>query len=235
MKFGSSDVDTFKLGSSNVDKLMMGSELAWEAYSGPASPVIITSDTTLTAGTDFPANTELTICMVGGGGAGGSTWDCFGNSGGGYAGQIVNQTVSVSAGESVSVIIGSGGVGRVSGTGGLVGSSSSFGAIVASGGGGGGLHNPNYAGTGGSTTNCQGTFTDGNRYSPGGCEYANGGQAGFGNGGVGGHTISGYPSWKWRSWFRWWWYSWFSIRTEGGLWWAWRNRNIVVINKKDKR
>lgn len=73
-----------------------------------ASPIIITSSTTLTAGTDFPANTTITVQVMGGGGSGGGP---FGNyaGGGGGASSIASTTTSKSQGQTLSVTIGSGG------------------------------------------------------------------------------------------------------------------------------
>jgi len=133
---------------------------------------------------------EVSICMVGGGGSGGCSAG-YHASGGGYAGQIVEEpSFAVSSGSTIDVTVGGGGSGCscCDTNSGRAGGQSVFDTLSASGGSGGQSDNSTgYAGNGGSTTNCAGTFYDGTRsgtgddYDP----YHYGGQAAFGNGGNG--------------------------------------------------
>ena len=135
--------------------------------------------------------TQVTICMIGGGGSGASgNEEVSAHRGGGHAGSVVSQAVSVTYGIDVTVTIGSGGA-RVrtdlgNESNGLPGNSSYFGAVEASGGAGGIKTNPySYAGNGGGGSNCYGSFNDGTRVEAD-AGYAYGGQRGLANGGNGG-------------------------------------------------
>lgn len=134
--------------------------------------------------------TEVSICMCGGGGSGSQYNTNF--AGGGHAGQVISQTVAVTPGESISVVIGSGGAsGPASGTYyGSAGGNSSFKGIIALGGAGGvyGSGSGHYMGNGSSKVSCGGTFNDGIQGTYGSW-IAGGGEAGaFGNGGRGGNN-----------------------------------------------
>ena len=143
--------------------------------------------------------TEVEVCMIGGGGSGsiGGTKQYFGacyvlsNGYGGYAGQIVNQNVSVTPGTPVTVTIGRGGASVPEDTNmnaGNPGSPTSFGSLTASGGAGGDftIGGSGYKGNGGSRSTCAGSFNDGTSleldpYMDEGSLW--GGQAGLGKGG----------------------------------------------------
>jgi len=117
--------------------------------------------------------TSLDLCMIGGGGSGRDYADT--GRVGGAAGQIINQAVAVTEGESIDIVIGLGGSGA---TGHSPGAPTSFGAITAT---GGGL--ADYL-DGEETTNCKGTFNNGLTKSYALKPYG-GGEAGFSDGGDG--------------------------------------------------
>ena len=131
-----------------------------------------------------PGVTSVNICMIGGGGGGAAPEDISSTTygGGGFAGTVVSQAVATTPGESIVVAVGDGGAGQPAIGYGSPGIASSFGAVVASGGAGGNDINGDYAGNGGTTTNCRGTFTHGTSATGGGSIFY-GGQAGFGDGG----------------------------------------------------
>ena len=100
--------------------------------------------------------------------------------GGGFAGTIVEQAVSVTPGDSITVVVGAGGAWKFS-----AGGQSSFGAVTAS---GGALGNASaFYGNGEARVTSYGTAYNG-RHTYYSANYY-GGQAGFGNGGDG----RGYP------------------------------------------
>jgi hypothetical protein len=142
--------------------------------------------------------TQVTLCMIGGGGAGAQrTNDAFyDRCGGGDAGAIVHRTVSVTAGTRIYGTVGTGGksrYGHPNGINGLSGSASSFNGISAAGGRGGSVHGSHgwvhHQGAGARRSSCYGTFSDGNYYDvPGYTWRMWGGQAGFANGGSGGQA-----------------------------------------------
>lgn len=125
--------------------------------------------------------TQVSLCMCGGGGGGES--DNNSNAYGGFAGEKVSRTITVTPADVVDITIGVGGVGSSGGSGaGQPGTESSFGLTIAKGG-----QNPTnpfsgsgHAGNGGfSPESCGGLHKDGLRYGDG---Y--GGEAGlFGDGG----------------------------------------------------
>ncbi len=143
--------------------------------------------------------TTVHICMIGGGGGGASVRNYSGAwgtvswqyAGGGKSGQIVNQNVSVSSGQQISVVIGAGGGSewRCDSCGnrnGLSGGQSKFGGIIANGGAGGRADGSYHKGSGSYRAVCAGTFRDGTITENSSYGYrAYGGQAGFGNGGIG--------------------------------------------------
>jgi Glycine-rich domain len=154
------------------------------------------SSVTLTAGIHIPAKQLLTICMIGGGGSGGTgDGHIAGDVGGGHGGTIVNNTVTLSYGESITITIGTGGAGIASqaytNKNGNAGTATIFGGYFTASGGAGGYVNPsgtsgNYQGDAGSRSTCYGTFYDGT--AP---QFVStwGGQAGFANG-----TDGAYPA-----------------------------------------
>ena len=130
--------------------------------------------------------TELTVCMVGGGGSGATVPVSYGvYGGGGWAGTVVSSTYSVTPEIGVSIIIGSGGNNPSSQQSGNAGSSSALGTLSA-GGGAGGIYmwneSPGFNGAGASVTTCGGTGNDGTNTNNG-TVYYGGQSSGFGNGG----------------------------------------------------
>lgn len=195
------DSGNFQFDGITPDKVYFNGAEVW-TNKAPAGSQTFTSSGTFTVPQGY---TEVTICMCGGGGSGASTNAYEGQvAGGGSAGQVISQSVTVTSGQEISVVIGGGG-GAVGGAGvnGSSGGSSSFAAITASGGAGGILNrsspsNPSYNGVGSSRTTCGGTFNDGLKYHGGfmyaGSDYYSGGQAGaFGNGGNGATAQNTYP------------------------------------------
>ena len=166
-------------------------------WGGSTSPFFITTNRTITAGVDVPANTQLTVCMCGGGGSGSGIQSPADNlSGGGHAGGIVSTTVTMTAGETAVCVIGVGGLGVDNPGDGRPGTQTTFGPLTAGGGreGYSGYYHPveediTYRGNGGSRTTCGGTFYDGiqdHHVGANGVYYAWGGEAGaFGDGGRG--------------------------------------------------
>ncbi len=142
--FGSTAIDDAKLGSIQVEKVYLGSAEVWNYQDPPGSIVYDTPGTyTFTVPRGY---TEVTVCMVGGGGSG-STCDeggcnSTGGAGGGYAGEEYSDTVSVTPGEEITVVVGAGGDGVRPNNDhfvyGKAGGDSSFGTITASGGARGG-------------------------------------------------------------------------------------------------
>ena len=142
-------------------------------YVGPPSPVIITGNRTLVAGTDFPADTTINVCLCGGGGNAVDASGGFGNTyGGGYAGAVESNTQSFTHGTSVTATIGaekgSTTFGNLTGAGGSAGNSSG-----------------SYAGNGGSRTTCGGTGSDGSTGTSAYNTQRGGQSSGFGDGGDG--------------------------------------------------
>jgi len=122
--------------------------------------------------------TEVDICMIGGGGSGAVSRDTA--VGGGNAGEIISQAVSVTQFQEIAVIIGAGGATRSSQSlnlDGYDGDPTSFGAITADGGIKGQVGD-GYLGNGASSGTCMGTFRDGYAYA----SIVSGGQRGFANG-----------------------------------------------------
>lgn len=139
--------------------------------------------------------TQVSICMIGGGGSGAATGGANTSAGGGYAGAIKSQIVTgLTGGQQISVTIGAGGARKYTVSGevaGNAGTASSFNGITAAGGAGGQptlTSSANYVGIGASGSNCYGTFSDGTKQTHNYLSFfANGygGQRGFGNGGNG--------------------------------------------------
>ena len=161
----------------NVTMVYCNGVKVWEVSAPPGSQLFTESGTfTVPAGV---YSVQVTVVGAGGSGANGQI-----NGGGGYAGAVVTQTVSVSPGQVIPVSIGAGGVAReYSASGGYVngaaGGNSSFGSLVAAGGSGGAVNSNAYGGNGGSTP--YGT-KDGYAYAYG-ATTGFGGQGCIGNGG----------------------------------------------------
>ncbi len=133
---------------------------------------------------------EVDVCMCAGGGSGSNSDNALKVAGGGYRGGIVKQTVAVTPGQQISVVIGAGGA-SVDASNGLAGGATKFGSVTAAGGSGGIKESASYAGDYGTYVSvCNGvTYRDGTKDGPNAAGY--GGQAGlYGNGGNGGGQVS---------------------------------------------
>jgi hypothetical protein len=128
-----------------------------------------------------PGVTNLTVLVVGAGGAGGQSISgvCNG-AGGGGGGLIYNQSYSVTTGETINIYVGAGGVGNSSN-----GGNSWFGTANATGGGGGECANNGKAG--GSGGGAGGTATA----KTGGAGVSGQGYAGGNNNGAGTYVPGG--------------------------------------------
>ena len=147
----------------------------------------ITNGGSVTTGAAMPFTQLKTpavdYLVVAGGGGGGSNV-----GGGGGAGGLLQGSVSVVAGSSITVTVGSGGTAGTGGNAGGAGVNSVFGSISASGGGyGGGLASPTIGGAGGSGGGTGGTGTPWG-YS---ISSAAGGQGVFGQGNTGAGSAGG--------------------------------------------
>ena len=131
----------------------------------PTTGTVITSYTTVTAGTPWVCPTGVTAIevLVVAGGGGGSGSFC---GGGGAGGLVYSPSYPVTPGSSYTVVVGAGGLGglgwnQTDGTMcGANGSDSAFGVLIAKGGGGGGMF---------------GTVTGSGQSYPGGQKGQNGG------------------------------------------------------------
>jgi len=168
-----SEPDNVRVGGVDAQTVRVNGTVVWEAYSGPPSPVIITSSGDYVAGTDFPANTDITIQVLGGGGAGG--YAEFTNGGaGGQASDLVTATQSISSGTTVSAVVG-GGAGN-----------SDFNGVVATGGANGANGGCGYG------NGCNGEDSAWGSGGSGGVGFtpATGGGVGAGGGGSAGGTLT---------------------------------------------
>ena len=166
----------------NVTMVYCNGVKVWE-IKAPAGSQVFTTSGSFTVPTGI-YSVQVTVIGAGGSGANGST-----NGGGGYAGAVVTQTVSVSPGQVIPVSIGAGGVAReFMNSGGYVngaaGGNSSFGSVVAAG-GSGGFVGGGYGGNGGATP--YGTVDGGAFVYAAFVGY--GGQGCIGNGGGGGNGL----------------------------------------------
>ena len=167
----STDADNIYFNGNKVHQVFMNTNEVWFRKEPAGSE-------TFTANGNFivPVGiTEVTICLSGGGG-GGAAYSSN-SAGGGYSGQIVTQAVSgLTAGQSIPIVIGTGGSGGLQPHNGYAGTESSFDTIA----------NGAYLGNGALRSSCGGDFNDGIQ-SFDGFYYGRGGQAGaFGDGGDGG-------------------------------------------------
>lgn len=147
--------------------------------------------TTGTHSWTVPANiTSISAVVVGGGGASGGSGSNVGGQGGSGAGLAYQNSISVTAGESLTVIVGSGGLSTTTtgGSGGYSAIMRSSTTLVRANGGNGGLRQNNgyqVGGSGGSTLGYDGGGDGG----IGGDGYNNG--CGGAGGGAGGYSGSG--------------------------------------------
>ena len=134
--------------------------------------------------------TSVNYLVVAGGGGGGNGWDNSGGAGGG-AGMMRSSTLSVTPGDSYTVVVGAGGSSGVSvrsTQNGTDGSPSQFGSIISTGGqaGGGSRGNMN-----GSTEGAGGAAQNGTTTSARGGNGGTGGARGGGGGGTTGNGSAG--------------------------------------------
>jgi len=177
-----SAISSIKTNDADMDTVLTNDTVVWREYNGAPSPLIVTADTTIIAGVDFPADSDVKLCMCGAGGSGAAENDDWINTGGGHRGEITQVVINYPQGTPIVIDIGAGGGSVNDDVAGIVGGQTTFDVHVALGGAGGLRHTADYATSGE-------TFTspcDGLVYSDGGTDgYAGwGGQAGaFGNGG----------------------------------------------------
>lgn len=178
-----------------VANVLTGTTIAGQAGAYPTNPSGGTQSWT-TPGTyswTVPAGiTRVLAGMHGGGGGGSGGSGAYGGSGGG-GGAYNSAWVNVTAGSSVTVIVGAGGTAGAPSVAGGNGGSSSFGSVSANGGTGGSLY-PQSAGGGGAASTSSPYVsgynggTSSNTYGAGGA--GSGGTAGAGNPGTGGGASS---------------------------------------------
>lgn len=137
--------------------------------------------------------TSIQVRMSGGGGGGGGATGGTGGTGG--SGELIEETLTVTPGESLAIVVGAGGTGGggyepipnsieygPGGYGGGGGQLSSVGAtLISSGGGGGGGEGPGTA-----TNGADGEGPNGGTGGTGGAPASSGGDAGAGGGAAGG-------------------------------------------------
>ena len=99
--------NTYRVDAVNLVATVPSNNSAANVWSGGTS-YTATSTRTLTAGTDFPANTTITIQVMGGGGSGGGPWGNYAGHGG-YASGVTSTSTSKSYGSSLAITIGGGG------------------------------------------------------------------------------------------------------------------------------
>lgn len=144
----------------------------------------------------------MTVSVYAGGGGGSASWFCgdgFPGGGGGSGGYQTNQSLSVTPGETLSIVVGAYGAGRgfvncggnpAGYTGGTSSVTSGSGSVSATGGSGGTSGQPGGGGAGGSPNGVNGGSGYGTYY--GGAGGNNG--TGYGSGGRGGNVIAGQLS-----------------------------------------
>lgn len=170
------------------------------AVSGRAKPGFVEYATPGTYIFEVPEGyNKITVCMIGGGGSGAAGRFVINNmfGGGGYAGQIVNQTLTVQPKQQITITVGGGGLSdwRCDSCGdqtGNPGAATTVGGLTATGGAGGTYSTSSdtvaHKGNGESRTVCVGTTNNGVMVSGVNGSYSYkgyGGQAGLGNGGNG--------------------------------------------------
>lgn len=180
--------EVFSLGSAVANQFTSSNYIA--VSPSPSGTQTFTANGTFTVPTGVG---NVTVCMIGGGGGGGCADSVTYYSGGGYSGQIISTSYSVTPGENISITIGTGGAGGGNGAGnagnGSAGTSTSFGSYGTASGGAGGIATNTYSsslyiGSGQSRSTCAGTFYSGTGDNDG-YNMGHGGQAGLANGGNG--------------------------------------------------
>lgn len=167
--------------------------------SGPPTLTFASNGTTLNISTIPAGYTSLNFTICGGGGAGENNGDW---GGGGGSGGYLYDIIPVSAGQSISVTLGAGGVGNTgsAGNGGEATTLTLAGTTFTAGGGGGGGVQSSTGGTagvpggtaGGDVISEEGSYAGGNGGSGGG-GGGGGGQSGY-RGGIGGTGANGASS-----------------------------------------
>ena len=183
LKLGSLALAALLYGSPTVDAVYLGTDAVYHNYAGTTSPVTITATTTLTAGIDFPHDTDVTVTAIAGGGSGACN---NGSAGGGYAGEVVTTVVNLPYGEQVVCTIGAGGpYVQYPYKNGIAGGNTSFGSYLTAIGGAGGIKSSAYYGNNGVKTTDAGTANDGVRAVSGAIYGWGGESSGASNGGNG--------------------------------------------------
>jgi len=181
-------LDNSRVGTKKVKYAFLGDEQVYGEhfkYQLTADNIItltITVDSTLMAGIDFPADTDISLCMCGGAGSGAAENDDYIATGGGRRGEITQAIINYPSGTVIAVDIGSGGGSVNDDVQGIAGTQSAFDTHIALGGAGGIRHTADYASDGKPFI----SPCDGEVYYDGAADgYSGyGGQAGaFGNGG----------------------------------------------------
>jgi len=185
--------DFYVVGINVAGESAISNEDSGSSFVGAPSPLMISSNGDYTAGVDFPAGADITVCLVGGGGSGSIRQNNDGMTGGGFRGEPVSAVVNIPLNEIVSAVIGNGGGSNCTGdhSNGYAGGGSNFGSYASALGGAGGINHGAYDGQGAPYVSpCNGvTYYDGSITSGNG----RGGQAGgFGNGGNGNNGDGGY-------------------------------------------
>jgi len=172
-------------------------------FTWSSGELVLTDAGSIYGGVQVPADTTISVCLIGGGGSGGATSETTDplsvtDGFGGFAGEIVQTSLTLGCGSSKSYSCGYGGL-KVSASGGnmfnagLPGSATSISTFTANGGLGGDkfTNNPGegYLGNGDSKTVCGNSVTDGEvdgvELNPGEWFFSYGGEAGAGDGGDG--------------------------------------------------
>ena len=179
---GTPTAPTAALGT-NTNQLattaFVNAEIAADVANAVRSQIRITSNTIWTS--PVTGTVYVSGCGGGGGGAGAYTSQQLSGGGGGGAGRsVMRQSITVAAGESYAVSIGSGGLAGGAGLVGGVGGNTTIGALLTLEGGGGGAVGTGFNGGGG-----------GSGYPGGGSGNGAYGGGEVGTGGMGASTIFG--------------------------------------------
>lgn len=149
----------------------------------------VTSSVTLTAGVHFPHDTNVSYCMVGGGGSGACD---SATAGGGYSGAVKSGVINKPKGSTISITIGAGGGVVAPYAAGKAGGSTVLDGITAAGGHGGYKGSSSHAGNGQNRSTCGGTGKNGSHNTYGNTNGYGGQSSGFSNGGNSRAVYSAY-------------------------------------------
>ncbi len=175
---------------------IIGTSPSSNIISGTPNPVNNTYSTVQTTSWTAPTGvTSVEYLVVAGGGGSGATHD-GGGAGGGGGGMVLTGTLSVTPGNTYSVVVGDGGAGGIGlpspqtrETNGSPGNNSEFASIIALGGGNGYRSRENGTGTGGASASDPSTASIGGF----GGGFDDGGGGGGGDSGTGSNGVIGAP------------------------------------------